>query len=86
MKLATRLGRLKLFFTFLGALLPTLLLPLCCVSKAVLNSLLPLGSHTCSEINIQDLVLMEIILELGKNGKEKCLYLFSSQCMSLVCD
>lgn len=61
----------------------TVLSPLCCVSKAVLNSSLPLPH---SEMNIQDLVLMEIILELGKNGKEKGLCQFSPQCMSLACD
>lgn len=43
------------------------------------------SSLTHSEMNIQDLVLMEIILELGKNGKEKHLCQFSCQCTSLAC-
>lgn len=77
---------LKSLFTFLGALLSTVSSPPCWVSEAALNSLLPLRSPTCGEINIQDLVLMEIALELGKNGKEKCLYLFSSRCVSLMRD
>lgn len=74
-------------WVFLGAVLLTGWWPLRCVSKAVLSSLLPWGSWSCSEINTQDLVLMEIILELGKNGREKCLYLFlPSACHWCVTD